>query len=592
MSQSSVFGSGSKRFSRVESWHRKRRLRAVARGVVLAAFCAFLVVIGGVFHAARDAGAADSKLIGPLGPEPPWICRPPAQPGAPRPWEAPIQVSTYSVANAVNRNLFTAIPIVSWQGVGPDVNITLYHNSANVGSGIDHGLGEGWSISYDASLKNLGGLPQQMLVRADDGTEDIHTYNAMAREWLPPAGVHDKLARRIAGGVRRLTHKDQSYHGFGWGNELVCVGDGLGNEITIDRDAVGRLETVTDASGRVVEFIYDESGLMTQIKAHEAGEGVRHIDQRVWTLTHTAEGFTKITDPAGFILEIGYDPPDPDRHNPDGRITSITDMRSPGDPPAVPADPPHTYQYRYVPSSPYFDYNELLEVTDPDPEGAVPPAALTQSFATSCPGYYLIDVEYTDRRGEVWTYEAARAWEPENGPLDWIENPLGQRDTFVFDADRHMTWYQDASSHEWDYTYDDKGNVLTVTNNAIAQTRTWTYDGLNNLTSYTNPECNTVEYDYDTGKDTPENPDDDYSTLLSTIVEPEDEPEHLQALTSLEYYIRDPIECALGACDHGQLKRVTDPNGRFASHGTLYTSNRKETLFKESVWKPLTRELY
>ena len=130
-------------FRRDRAGHRKRRLRAVNRGVVLVALCAFLVVIGGVFHAARDAWAADSELIGPLGPQPSWIDRPPARPVAPRPWEAAIRVSTYSVANTVNKNLFTAIPIVSWQGLGPDVDITLYHNSANVGSGDRCGLGEG-----------------------------------------------------------------------------------------------------------------------------------------------------------------------------------------------------------------------------------------------------------------------------------------------------------------------------------------------------------------------------------------------------------------------------------------------------------------
>ncbi|MHC4697710.1 MAG: RHS repeat domain-containing protein, partial [Planctomycetota bacterium] len=532
--------------------HQTQRLRAAVQNVALLPLCLSFVMVGDTFsRKGRDLGdAALRRSIGPDAPEPPWICRPPAQPGPPRPWEAGIDVSTYCVANAVNRNLFTAIPIVSWSGVGPDMSVTLYHNSAAVDPYDSSGLGPGWSVSYSARLVNLGGLPQQMAATADDGTVDIYTYAPLPRppKWVPPPGVHDKLAVHLSHGVRRLTHKDGSYHGFNQANELVVVDDGLGNKITITNILAGgykRPWEVTDHSGRMVEFIYDGSGKLTQIKAHAAGEYPKDIPERVWTLTHDDDRLVQIEDPSGFVIDIGYDPPDPDPHADNGRITSLSDMRAP-------TETAHTYQYRYAPSCVAGHYNDLAEVTDPDSEDEPPVQGLTQSFSTTCPGNWLIDVAYTNRRGAIRTYEASRDWEPENGPLRWIENPYNQRDTFDFDADRHMISYRDALNHGWDYTYDDNGNLLTASNSEITQVHTWTYDTRNSVTSYTDPDQNTTVYNYEISG---------YPLLLSSIVEPPDFPGNPEAVTTFDYHIRVPNDCDIAECDHGQLARVEDPNG-------------------------------
>jgi RHS repeat-associated protein len=51
------------------------------------------------------------------------------------PWEAGLQVSTYTRVNLFNGNALTTIPIVSWPAFGPDMDFRLYHNSSAVGSG-------------------------------------------------------------------------------------------------------------------------------------------------------------------------------------------------------------------------------------------------------------------------------------------------------------------------------------------------------------------------------------------------------------------------------------------------------------------------
>ena len=53
----------------------------------------------------------------------------PMEPGAPPAWGAGLAVSPFSTVNLMTGNLLTAIPIVSWDSVGPPVEFVLYHNS-------------------------------------------------------------------------------------------------------------------------------------------------------------------------------------------------------------------------------------------------------------------------------------------------------------------------------------------------------------------------------------------------------------------------------------------------------------------------------
>ena len=131
---------------------KSRRAARVRVGLVLA--CALGVLLAGVavFHEVlplRPASGGvvvavpaidDPDITGPEeedpnggGPPPPGGTDiPDAQPGAPRPWEMSLRASPYSTVNLLNRNVLTVLPIVSWTGIGPAMEMNLYHNSSSV----------------------------------------------------------------------------------------------------------------------------------------------------------------------------------------------------------------------------------------------------------------------------------------------------------------------------------------------------------------------------------------------------------------------------------------------------------------------------
>ena len=81
----------------------------------------------------------------------------PVVPGGPRHWEEGIDVASYSTVNVLNGNVLTTFPIVSWNGLGPDVQFNLYHNSAD---GV-------WRYSYSRELLEITPGEQMKLVMDD-----------------------------------------------------------------------------------------------------------------------------------------------------------------------------------------------------------------------------------------------------------------------------------------------------------------------------------------------------------------------------------------------------------------------------------------
>jgi hypothetical protein len=225
----------------------------------------------------------------------PVTCSPPLpQPGPARPWEAEIAVSTYARVNMRNGNVFTAIPVVSWSGIGPDMNMMLYHNSAAVGDAasfhdaVGFDLGPGWSISYSDRLL-LDQLPSKITLVRADGIRDVFTWSSAQQTWSPPSGVHDVLTE-VAGELDptwRVQHKNQSYH------EFRQFG-GTGGFARLDKvvDATGN-----GATGATLVYATETCGLVSHVRLARiyGGGGDRHID-----LPYTAgscDPLTAIFDP-------------------------------------------------------------------------------------------------------------------------------------------------------------------------------------------------------------------------------------------------------------------------------------------------------
>ncbi len=455
-------------------------------------------------------------------------CNLPA-PGAARPWEASIDVATYSSVNVRNGNLLTVVPVVGWSGVGPDVSFAFVHNSAHVDSGVDldhttgFNLGEGWQSTYSARL--IFNSSTSTTVVHNDGRMD--TYTKVSGTWVPPAGVHDVLEQHTVTPKWTLTFKDQSKLNFNTLGRMSGVEDAHGNLVSLTRDNNYKLLKITDAAGRKLLFEYDnedrldriidlkaggcwpaedcdcECGVDCECEGGEEPEGSTLIN-RVYDLVYDGDDrLWKVRDPEEHSVRpnvvITYDE--------DGRIETIEDKD--GD----------AFEYAYHSASGAVD-----TVTDPDTLST----PYTQSFAYTCPTDPR-RTTYTDRRGNDWLYD----WSS-TGTLSTFTNPLSDEQEFAFDTARNLTSYKDALDHEWTFTYDSKGNLLKtftplMPNSGGTPTPKTerTYDSYNNLASITDGEGNTVTIDYDLGS---------YPTLPTTITLPADGEGNAALEIELSYY--------------------------------------------------------
>ncbi|MCH9035188.1 MAG: RHS repeat protein, partial [Planctomycetes bacterium] len=473
-----------------------------------------------------------------------------------------LPVSPYSTVNALNRNVLTVIPIVGWTGVGPDMEMNLYHNSATVDAtfdatrGMGFDLGPGWTTSFSAHLFEVGS--NDRIVVADDGTRDLFTWKISA--WLTPPGVHDRLTYDAAALKYTLKYKDQSFDTFDANGLLIAVSDAFGNQITIQRVS-GRIATVTDASGRLFQFGYVGSKLDRIIdpKEDDPTNTLITLQQREWTFGYDAGGrVSAVTDPMAFLNDFQYDGA--------GRISQIRDKYDPNDL-NTPAPGWYVLEYDAFLTR---DADALRKVTDP--------LNTQQFFNVGGDGPFRFHVDYTDRRGNKWVYESWQGLPEaliESPPVAAIVNPLGERTSFQYDGNRNRSRFTDALGNTWRLTHDGRGNTTSIASplhvtGEFFHKQVWAYDEypegdplagqiFNNLTSYTDAEGNVTTYNYaEVG----------FPTLLTSILEPETVPGEGTAITRFEYYIApfstptcNPTgEPDSNECKHGQLERITDPN--------------------------------
>ena len=108
----------------------------------------------------------------------------------------------------------------------------------------------------------------------------------------------------------------------------------------------------------------------------------------------------------------------------------------------------------------------------------------------------------TDRRGYIWRYRFDGF-----GNLQEVTNPLIKTRTAVYDADHNVTDYGDELDHHWTATYDDVGNLLTLSSPLTgSQAQTWTVGweqpdptarpNFWRATQVTDPNGNWVQYGY------------------------------------------------------------------------------------------------
>ncbi len=522
------------------------------------------------------------------------------RPGPARPWEADIAVSTYSRVNTHHGNLFTAIPIVGWSGIGPDMNMMLFHNSANVSDqelerlgysiadvvGFD--LGPGWSISYSDHLR-FNQLPDPTVITAvrADGTQDVYNWNSYLQKWIAPNGVYNELSQDVEdSAIWRLKHKDQSIHQFstqyGCNDEIARLEkiiDGTGNQATVsyaECEPLNPTPVVLQyvlAAGRVLNFELEtepgpELGLLRTIR--DPWDGDAGTQERHWTFGYDDSAtfnywLKEVVDPMNNRNVFTYDTDGEDDLI--GRLKFIGDKCVGCSASNLPAQ---MYTYNYA--------DGRLSLVD-DPEGIG--GGLDQEISITCQVvgqgqivFYNTRTTYTNRRGNSWVYtypEGGSVGVPANaGTLEWVQSPVGMS-RYTFDGAFNLISFRDANWNVWSSTYDSRGDRLTLTD-PLDHVQTWTYDSVNNVTSHTDAAGNTVRYYYDLATANPSRP-----TLLTRIVEPSDTAnpplgeETGFPVTQLTYY------------SNGQLESVTDPNGVWT--GFEYDQWGQQSKYIEGRWE-------
>jgi RHS repeat-associated protein len=495
------------------------------------------------------------------------------------PWEAGLQVSTYTRVNLFNGNALTTIPIVSWPAFGPDMDFRLYHNSSAVGSGErapapgGFFLGEGWTFSYGGQLV-FDGVGQVTLIE-DDGL--LNVYEEDDPDWVPQTGIHDTLEEissfpdpinvwdlewELHEPAWLLTRKNQWQRVFDENGRLMMHTDGnreIPMPIVVDwvpddhyyEWYRGKIDKIRDATAcRLLQFHYDSSNdyRLEYIATLNAGT------PRFWVFSYdeTKEwmnGITLVVDSTElWTISFEYDE--------DGRITSITDREG------------NTTTFAYD------DDDRLETVTDPIPSGTPYTQGFEYEEYSLGPPYY--GTVYADRRGEYWTFKFHN-W----GGLRTLIDPLTNQTDYTYDSDYNLTSVTDAEARTWSGAYDSSGNLLTV-EDPLGHLWEWTYDAYNNVTTITPPlddegngdTSKTIEFVYE------DMYEDEYEyqymadyTHVTEILEPADGEGNGIATTLLSYYHHHGD---LGE-NEGEIRSVLDANGvetifTYLQHdGTLHT---------------------
>jgi RHS repeat-associated protein len=389
--------------------------------------------------------------------------------GLPERWQRPDTNSPFSQMTVHDGNQLAAIPIVNWpcRGGVLSVDLTLYHNAANTSDPPPDAppLGPGWTHSLRTSLAEdpmLGSVT----ITEGDGRRHVFGRNE-DYSYTHPSGVFETLVKN-GDGTFRLTRHDQVQWNFSAAGRLASIVDWNNNSISLSYDGAGKLTSLADPSGRVLSFGYDGDGFLTSMTDPL---------NRVFTFsfTGTPKSLWKVTEPSPStrFLEFGYNSVKRGNswsmvYDGTGRVTSVTN----------PASGTRSY-----------DYTNGTKVTDENGN------YVTYQYGTS--GQVTSFSEFPGLGGETTTL-------------------------FVYDAQLNVTSNTRPSGSVWEYTWDSKGNVLTVEDpitrldpnitratytynssnrrltarDAAGQQYSYAYSAQQNLTQVTDPASNIATYGY------------------------------------------------------------------------------------------------
>ena len=313
--------------------------------------------------------------------------------------------------NSYTGNFFVKEPILSISGLGPELSIDFAYNTCN--SGINYGYGNGWTYNYNMVWERIG---TDIHIHRGDGREDIFQFNAGS--YISPKGISDTLIHlgddqfllRSKYGMEY--HFEDSTH-----KRLTKVRDRNNNELLINF-ADSRATTITDACGRSIQLEYS-AGLLTKIVDNNTTPPrFVHFEYDPY------QNLRKITDPMGFTEDFIY--------TSDQLITQINDKRNK----VVQVG----YNNEHAVTSLESGISQIYVSYDQENNQTIVTQPVQGSNQTTI---YTFDGEgrATQISGSCCGYDIQ----------------------FQYNSDNDIVKIIDAKGLEYNYTYDEMGNVLTET---------------------------------------------------------------------------------------------------------------------------------
>jgi YD repeat-containing protein len=259
-------------------------------------------------------------------------------------------------------------------------------------------------------------------------------------------------------------------------NVLIAREDPLGNLTSFGYDEDLNLVSITDPLDNEITMSYDSAGNMLSRTTpagtesweyNEFNDPTSYTDGRDNTTSYGYDengNLTSVTEPGSIVTEYGRDAQT-------GWLTSVTDPLS---------------------NTTSFDHDEdgnLAEI--------VSPLGLTTTMAYDGSGRMTSLV--TPRGNEESGTPSEHTWSfgyDEANRMTSVSDPLGNETAYTFDDAGNLASVTDGNEHTTSYGYDE-ANHLTSVSDALTNTTSYGYDEVGNLTSRTDAETHATSYSYD-----------------------------------------------------------------------------------------------
>jgi len=344
-------------------------------------------------------------------------------------------------------------------------------------------LGPGWSHSYNAYIQKVPGYNQGGYSRPDtyiiswpNGSKHIYEGHASSLQKVTE-GVYDEIQYLSGTDQFEIRKKNQVVYTFSqensvitnWPYVLTSVRDRNGNEITLDYESYAgggiRLETVTGTAGRQLQFAY-----------HSGTERIRTV-----------------TDPINRVIEFGYGGVDGEDllwyKDAENYTTNYNYLLEPGK--------EHLLHRITLPNGNFVD-NQYVErkLTSTKTNGASGNIT-TQSISWGLSGIPRGGTSSTVRSDDgtheyVYNYESN-----ELGKVTSLATPTNDLDDAQYEDPDNPTLPTKITIDGLvtEYTYDDRGNVLTIDQPMDIKHR-FSYNSDNDIRTYTNPRNYNTTFNY------------------------------------------------------------------------------------------------